>query len=144
MAIYNCRDPRDYMAIVKAVQKAKDCGYRIELKKFHPVATDKQQRYLNFILSYLAMKTGNTFYNILLDVQGNVCPHVFSTGEVDKEKGYPKYKTLSSLTTAEISSVIRNVIEYASGFGIMIPEIEDRQALQFCERELESRGSGWI
>lgn len=143
MSVYNPNDPRDYMAIVKAVQKAKDCGYRIELKKFHPVATDKQQRYLNFILGYIAMKTGNTFYNILLDVQGNVCPHIFETGEAD-EKGYPKYKPLSALTTAEISSVIRNVIEYASCFGIMIPEIEDRQALQFCERELESGGSGWV
>ena len=37
MSVYNPNDPRDYLRIVKEVQKAKECGYKIELKKFHPI-----------------------------------------------------------------------------------------------------------
>lgn len=143
MSVYNPQDPRDYLAIVKAVQKAKDCGYRIELKKFHPVATDKQQRYLHFAISYLALKLGDTFYSTLRILQRHVCSHIFYTEEVDKT-GQRKYKPLSALNTAEASSVIRNVIDFASIRGIMIPEQDDGIGLQYCERELEASGNGWV
>ena len=69
MSVYNPNDPREYLAIVKAVQKAKECGYNIELKKFHPIQTDKQSSYLHFMISYLALKLGQTFYETLRDIQ---------------------------------------------------------------------------
>ncbi len=143
MAVYNPNDPRAYLQIVKAVEKAKECGYLLEIKKFHPVATDKQQRYLHFVISYLAFKLGDTFYSMLRDIQRNVCSHIFYTEERDKT-GQRKYKSLSALDTAEASSVIRNVIDFASVRGVMIPEQDDKVGLQYCERELENGGSGWI
>ena len=42
MSVYNPNDPRDYLRIVKEVQKAKECGYNIQLKKYHPIQTDKK------------------------------------------------------------------------------------------------------
>lgn len=143
MSVYNPNDPRGYLQIVKAVERAKECGYLLEVRKFHPVATDKQQRYLQFIISYLALKLGDTFYSQLREIQRHVCPHIFYTDEKD-EKGNRKYKSLSVLSTSEASSVIRNVIDYAAVRSVMIPEQDDKVGLQYCERELESSGSGWV
>lgn len=143
MAVYNPNDPRDYLAIVKAVEKAKDCGYLLEIRKFHPVATDKQQHYLHFIISYLAFKLGDTFYTTLRDIQRHACIHIFYTDEVD-DKGNRKYKPLSALNTAEASSVIRNVIDYAAVREVTIPEADDNLGVNMCKRELEASGAGWV
>lgn len=143
MSVYNPNDPRDYLKIVKAVQKAKECGYKIEIKKFHPIQTDKQSSYLHFMISYLALKLGQTFYETLRDIQRNVCSYIFYTDEVDKT-GNRIYKPLTSLNTAEASSVIRNVIDYANVRSIMIPEPDDQVGLQYCKRELENSGAGWV
>ena len=51
MSVYNPNDPRDYLRIVKEVEKTKECGYKTELKKFHPIQTDKQSSYLHFMVS---------------------------------------------------------------------------------------------
>lgn len=143
MAVYNVNDPRSYLAVMKEIEKAKSCQYLIEVKKFYPVATDKQQAYLHFIVSYLAFKLGDTFYSMLREIQRHVASHIFYTSEHDKY-GNRKYKPLTALNTAEASSVIRNVIDYASIRGIMLPEIDDTVSLQICKRELESSSAGWI
>lgn len=143
MSVYNPQKPRDYLAIVKAVEQAKECGYSLDIKKFHPVASDAQQRYLHFMISYLAMKLGDTYYTMLREIQKNVCPHVFYTSERDKA-GKRKYKPLSALTSADASSVIRNVIDYAAVRDIMIPEPDDKASLAYCERELERSSAGWV
>ena len=91
MAVYNPQDPRDYLKIVKEVEKAKECKYKIEIKKFHPVQTDNQQRYIHFMISYWAMKNGETFYDTLHHIQLHVAPVPFYTGEKDKN-GKDKFK----------------------------------------------------
>ncbi len=143
MAVYNPQDPRDYLKIVKEVEKAKECKYKIEIKKFHPVQTDNQQRYIHFMISYWAMKNGETFYDTLHHIQLHVAPVPFYTGEKDKN-GKDKFKPLSALTTAEASSVIRNFLDYARMNGTPIPEPEDKISIDYCKRELESSGSGWV
>lgn len=142
MSVYNPNDPRSYLAIVKAVEKAKDCGYLLEIKKFHPVATDKQQRYLHFMISYWAMKNGETFYDTLRNIQLHIAPVPFYTGEKDK-RGNDIFKPLSALDTAEASSVIRNFLDYASMNGTPIPEMDDKVGLAYCQKELES-ADGWV
>lgn len=143
MAVYNPQDPRDYLKIVKEVEKAKECKYKIEIKKFHPVQTDNQQRYIHFMISYWAMKNGETFYDTLHNIQLHICPVPFYTGEKDK-RGKDTFKPLSALTTAEASSVIRNFLDYANMNGTPIPEPEDKISIDYCKRELESSGSGWV
>ena len=45
-------DPRQYMAAMREIDKARDCGYAIDIVKHREVATNKQMAYLNFIISY--------------------------------------------------------------------------------------------
>ena len=142
MAVYDLNNPKDYLRFFKDIEKFKENRQLMEVKKFHPVQTDKQSRYIHFLISYLAWKMGDTFYSTLRDIQRHVCPNIFYTEEFDK-RGIRKYKPLSSLTTAEASSVIRNVIDYASVRSIIIPEIDDREGLAYCKKELES-ADGWV
>lgn len=143
MSVYNPNDPRDYLAIVKEVQKAKSCGYKLEIKKFYPTLTAKQNRYLHFAISYLSFKLGQTFYETLRFVQRNMCSHIFYTNKVNRQ-GEHEYKPLTCINTAEASSVIRNIIDWAATQDVMIPEQDDKVGLQYCERELESAGAGWV
>lgn len=143
MSVYNPNDPRDYLSICKFIEKAKSCKFLIDMKKFHPVQTDSQQRYIHFMLSYWAMKNGETFYSSLRNLQEHICPVPFYTGEKD-ERGNQKYKPLTALTTAEASSVIRNFLDYASMNGTLIPEPDDKASIAYCKRELEQSGAGWV
>lgn len=143
MSVYNPNDPRDFHAFLKEFERLKDCKCLIEMKKFHPVATDKQQRYLHFVIGFLALKSGDTFYSTLRNIQRRVCPNIFYTDEKDKN-GNRLYKPLTALNTAEASSVIRNVIDYANVMNIMIPEPDDEPSIRMCKRELESSGAGWV
>lgn len=143
MATYNVRNFQDYMAAQKEINKAKECGYSLEIHKAHPKASGKQLAYLNFCLSYYSLKVGQPFNSTLRELQESVCPMVFDTGERDHQ-GYPRYKKLFQLNTAEMSSAIRNFLDFASSREVMIPEKDDQEALAFCQRELESAGAGWI
>lgn len=143
MALYsNLKDYRTYMAALREIDKAKEAGYSLEIKKYHPIATDLQKAYLNFVITYLSGQIGQTFYQTLSEIQKNVAPHIFSTGEYDKQ-GYPKFKPLGLLNTAEASSVIRNVIDFANSREIMIPDKDDEQAMKYCQKEIEAN-VGWV
>ncbi len=142
MAIYDLNDPRQYLKMVKDIERYKDNKQLIEIIKFHPVQTEKQANYIHFMISYLSWKMGDTFYTTLRDIQRHVCPHIFYTNEVDKGENR-KYKPLSALNTADASSVIRNVIDYAAVRGISIPEPDDKVGLAYCKKELES-ADGWV
>lgn len=129
-------DPRRYMAAVREIDKARDCGYAIDIVKHREVATDRQMAYLNFIIGYYGWKQGETFYSVLRTIQTEVAPHIFGT------EGRPK--TLGWLTTAEMSSVIRNFLDYASMNGVEIPDKDDERGLRYAKAELESGGAGWV
>lgn len=132
------RDPRQYLAAVREIDKARDCGYAIDIVKHREVATNKQMAYLNFIIGYYGLKQGETFYSVLRTIQQEVCPHVF-VKEKDK-----KPKPLCYLTTAEMSSVIRNFLDYASMNGVMIPDKDDVSGMEYAKKELEAGGAGWV
>lgn len=142
MSVYNLNHPNDYLKIFKDIERFKENNQVIEIKKYHPLQTDKQQRYIHFMISYFAWKNGETFYDTLHNIQLHVCPVPFFTGEKDKQ-GKDKFKPLSALTTAEASSVIRNFLDYASMSGTEIPTIDDKVGLAYCKKELES-ADGWI
>ena len=54
----NLNNLRTYMEALKEIDKAKEIGYSLEIRKFHPVATDMQKAYLAFIITYLSSKLG--------------------------------------------------------------------------------------
>lgn len=143
MAVFkNLNDLRTYMSALKEIDKAKEAGYALEIKKFHPVQTDKQQAYIHFMLSYFSCRYGQTFVSTLRELQTNICPHIFETGRKDDNRN-PLYRPLSSLNTQEASSVIRNFLDYSSMAGINIPTEDDKEAISYCKREVESAG-GWV
>lgn len=142
MAIYNLTDPRHYLKLMKDIGTYMSNRQTIEVKKFHPVQTDKQQRFIHFMLSYWAWKNGETFYDTLQALQKNICPVPFYTGQKDK-RGNSVYKPLSVLNTADASSVIRNFLDYASMNGTPIPEPDDNVSIEYCMKELES-SEGWV
>ena len=113
----NLNNLRTYMEALKEIDKAKEIGYSLEIRKFHPVATDMQKAYLAFIITYLSSKLGQTFYQTLSEIQKNVAPHIFMTGEYD--------------------------IDFAESREIMIPDKEDELAVKYCQREVES-SKGWV
>lgn len=131
-------DPRQYTAAMREIDKARDCGYAIDIVKHREVATNKQMAYLNFIISYYGYKQGETFYSVLRTIQQDVCPHIFLAD------GSKKPKPLCYLTTAEMSSVIRNFLDYASMSEVIIPDKDDERGLRSAKAELASGGAGWV
>ena len=131
-------DPRQYMAAMREIDKARDCGYAIDIVKHREVATDKQMVYLNFIISYFGYKQGESFYSVLRTIQQDVCPHIFLAEDSKKPK------KLCYLTTAEMSSVIRNFLDYASMSEVVIPSKDDQRGMRLAKAELESGGAGWV
>lgn len=131
-------DPRQYMAAMREIDKARDCGYAIDITKHREVATDKQKAYLYFIISYFGYKQGESFYSVLRTIQQDVCPHIFLAEDNKKPK------KLCYLTTAEMSSVIRNFLDYASMSEVVIPSKDDQRGMRLAKAELESGGAGWV
>lgn len=131
-------DPRQYMAAIREINKARDCGYAIDIVKHREVATDKQMAYLHFIISYFGYKQGESFYSVLRTIQQDVCPHIFLAEDSKKPK------KLCYLTTAEMSSVIRNFLDYASMSEVVIPSKDDQRGMRLAKAELESGGAGWV
>lgn len=138
MATYsNLQDPRTYLAAIKEIDKARSCGYAIDICKHRSVTTNRQMAYLNFIIAYFSHIQGQTFYQTLHDIQTDIAPHIFRAGQEEKPK------PLCYLNTAETSSVIRNFLDYASMNGVEIPDTDDKVAVDYCRRELES-SAGWV
>lgn len=131
-------DPRQYMAAMREINKARDCGYAIDITKHREVATDKQKAYLYFIISYFGYKQGESFYSVLRTIQQDVCPHIFLAEDSKKPK------KLCYLTTAEMSSVIRNFLDYVSRSEVVIPSKDDQRGMRLAKAELESGGAGWV
>lgn len=131
-------DPRQYMAAMREIDKARDCGYAIDITKHREVATDKQKAYLYFIISYFGYKQGESFYSVLRTIQQDVCPHIFLAEDNKKPK------KLCYLTTAEMSSVIRNFLDYASMSEVVIPSKDDQRGMRLAKAELASGGAGWV
>lgn len=142
MAIYDLSKPKQFSQFVKDVEYHKEAHPLVELRRYHPIATDKQKAYLNFIITYYSNRVGQTFFQTLSEIQQGVAPHIFETGEYDKQ-GYPRYKKLGLLNTAEASSVIRNFLDFAMSREIMIPDMDDKPAVDYCKRQLES-ADGWV
>ena len=63
MAVYDLNNPKDYLRFFKDIERFKENKHKIEIKKFHPVQTDSQQRYIHFMISYWAnlRETRNDF-----------------------------------------------------------------------------------
>ncbi len=55
----NLNNLRTYMEALKEIDKAKEIGYSLEIRKFHPVATDMQKSIprLRYHVSFIQART---------------------------------------------------------------------------------------
>lgn len=143
MARYKPNDPRDYLSALDFIEKAKEQQFDIELKKYYPKRSNKQNAYLHFICAYFAHQYGVTEYEAKqVFLKEYACPDIFKVEKEIKGQKIVYYRSTAELNTAEMASVIRNFIDYSSMHGIMLPEPNDDLAIRCAEREMEST-NGW-
>ena len=139
MARYKLNDPRDYLAALDFLNFAKQKNLEIELKKYYPKRTNKQNKYYHFVCSYFAHEYGCTEYeaeNVYM--KQFAAPHIFEVENVDKGgRKIHYYRSSADLNTVEMSNAINNFVAYASCNGIEIPLPDDEIGIRYCERQIE-------
>lgn len=135
MARYRLSDPRDYIAALDYINHAKEQGFDIDLKRYSPKRTNRQNAYLHLILSYFAHCYGCTLTESKeVYLKQFACRDIF---QVTASNGAKYYRSTSDLTTVEMSSVIANFRAYADIHGVPLPDPNDEIGIRFCEREIE-------
>lgn len=139
MARYHLNDPRDYLAALAYIGQMKEQGHDIELKKFSPSRSNRQNAYLHLILAYFAHCYGCTTIEAKeIYFKRYACREIFLTSMFDKEgKCVKYYRSTTELSKDEMSGAIRNFIAYAELHGIELPQADDYIAQRICEREIE-------
>lgn len=140
MARYKPSDPRDYLQAMEYINMAKERGIDIEIKKYYPRRSNKQNGYLHFALNYFAHCYGCTqteAKEIYLKQYAN--RDLFLVDVTDRRGNRARYfRSTSDLNTAEMSSAIANFVAYAGINGIEIPPPDDELGQRICEREMEN------
>lgn len=143
MARYHLNNPHDYLAALDFINRAKEQKFDIELKKYYPKRSNKQNGFLYFLLQYFAHQYGvSTVESKEIYLKRYACPHIFEQEAKVGDQTVTYYRSTSDLNTAEMASAIRGFIDYANMHGIMLPEPTDDLAIRCAEREMES-SNGW-
>ena len=139
MARFSPSDPRDYLEILDFINRAKEEGFDVDLKKYYRGRSNPQNRFLHMALGIFANKYGCSLA-IAKEVflKQYACPHIFRVDLKDKnDNNVTYYRSTADLNTVEMSNVIRNFIDWARLQDIDIPEPEDDKSVRYCEREIE-------
>lgn len=139
MARYKLSDPRDYLAALDYINQMKEQGYDIDLKKYSPSRSNRQNAYLHLILSYFAHCYGCTLIEAKeIYFKQYACGDTFIIVGTDKDGHKTRYnRSTADLSQSEMSGAIRNFIAYADMHGIELPQADDYIAQRICEREIE-------
>ena len=143
MARYKLNDPRDYLAALEYINQQKELGNDVELKRWSPSRSNRQNAYLHLLLSYFAHCYGCTLIEAKeIYFKKYACRDTFMVETTDRNGNKVKYyRSTADLSTAEMSGAIRNFIAYASMNGIELPEADDVLAQRICEGEMEKTTS---
>ena len=134
MARYKLSDPRDYMAALDYINQMKELGCDIDLKRYSPTRSNRQNAYLHLILSYFAHRYGCTAIEAKeIYFKQYACGDIF---RVSTQFG-DYYRSTTELSKDEMSGAIRNFVAYAEIHGIELPSADDFVAQRICEREIE-------
>jgi len=139
MARYKPSDPTDYLEALDFINKAREKGFEIELKKYYYKRSNPQNRYLHLALSYFAHCYGCTLAEAKeLYFKQYACRDIFLIETEDKNGNPAQYlRSTADLDTVEMSNAINNFIAYASCNGIEVPLPSDDIGIRLCEREIE-------
>lgn len=127
------------LAILDFIDLAKKRDFEVELKRYSPKRSNKQNNYYHFICSYFAHQYGCTDYEAENVFMKQVAAgHIFEAEAEDKNGNRIRYyRSSADLSQAEMASAIRNFVAYADANGITIPYENDDEGRRFCEQELE-------
>lgn len=144
MARFKPSDPRDMLAAYDFLNKAKELKFDVELKKYYPPRSNKQRKFLHFLLNYFAHSYGCSVTEAKeCYLKQIACRDMFEVEKQDKNgREIHYFRSTEDLNTAEYASVIRNFIEWSNMNGIMLPEPTDDLAIRCAEREMMST-TGW-
>lgn len=139
MARYKLNDARDYLAALDYINQAKEQGFDIELKRYSPKRTSRQNAYLHLILSYFAHCYNCTLIEAKeIYFKKYACGEIFQVITEDKNgQRVEYYRSTTDLTTVEMQSAIANFRAYADMHGIGLPDPNDDISLRYCERQVE-------
>lgn len=136
--IYDANDPRQYLALLEMVNKAKSSGKKIEAHVLKEKRSNQQNKYYHFVLSYYASQIGYTRTDAEREFKEDVNPEIF-VREIDVNgKTHKVIRSSSDITKEEMTSAINNFISYAQIYaGINIPYENEKQAIFECSGEIE-------
>jgi hypothetical protein len=139
MARYRLSDPRDYLAALDYINQMKEQGCDVDLKRFSPARSNRQNAYLHLIIAYFAHCYGCTKIEAKeIYFKKYACRDIFLVETTDKDgREVQYYRSTANLSKEEMSGAIRNFIAYADLHGIELPQADDFIAQRLCEREIE-------
>ena len=139
MARYKISDPRDYLAALEFINRAKEQGFDVELKRFYQKRSNPQNCYLHLALGYFAHCYGCTLTEAKeIYFKRYACRDIFLVETTDKQGNNVSYfRSSADLNTVEMSNAINNFIAYASCNGVEIPAPDDELGIRYCERQIE-------
>ena len=139
MARYRPSDTQDFLAALKFLNRAKEQNFDVSLSKYYPPRTNPQNSYLHFVLSFFAHNYGCTLIEAKeIYLKKYAAPEIFRRTTETKHGTDTYYRSTADLSTAEMSSAIRNFIEYASMNDIEIPPPEYEAEVRKLEQEMQS------
>lgn len=144
--IFDLNDPRQYLEATEYLQEAASKHWVVTLARKIKPKTTRQNNYLHFLCQYYATQYGCTASEAKeIHLKRYAAPGIFRE-YVENQKGVviERYRSVATLSAAEISSAIRNFIDWAlSQGGIELPEPDDMAFRRHAEKEIE-RCQYWI
>jgi len=138
MARYKPNDPRDYLAVLDFINRAREQNKEIELKYYHPKRSGQQNRYLYFCLQWFAHEYNCTVVEAKeVFLKRIAAPHIFEREMQVGSDTIKYYRSTADLDTVEMMSAIENFRTYADMNGHPIPDANDQELIRYCEREIE-------
>jgi hypothetical protein len=138
MARFKPSDPREYLAVLDFINRAKENKKEIELKLYHSKRSGQQNRYLYFCLQWFAHEYKCTVVEAKEVILKRVAaPHIFEREMLVSGEAIKYYRSTADLDTVEMMSAIENFRTYADMVGHPIPDANDYELVRFCEREIE-------
>lgn len=113
-----------------------DKGFPVNVTKYSPKRTKRQNRYIHCMLGIVAVETGHTIEEVKVNVwKAMVCPDIFYLGE---DKLGKHFRSSKELTTSEMSVAISRWRFFCqTEIGIYIGDINDELFMTYCEQQIE-------
>lgn len=113
-----------------------------ELKEKRKTRSLSQNRYLHLILSWFGLEFGYELEEVKQFIfKQEVNPDLFYNGETEGIVKVSRWRSTSTLDTAELTTAIDRFRDFSSKHGCYLPEPSDLAAINEMERELLKKSS---